>query len=137
MSSNNKIIHLFNLFLLLIAIHSFLVGLGLIFLPGDILEIFGFQEIINKFFPVQGGVFHLIMAVIYIFAIKRKELQYFLIPLIVGIKLFAAFFLVLFYFIKDPVITILLSGIGDGLMGIILYVFYNQLKKKGLLTSIV
>ena len=133
MKENNTIKKIFKLFLLLVAIHSFFVGLGLIFLPKDLMLLFGFQEITNNFFPVQGGVFHIIMAVIYIYAIKIEKLQFFLIPLIIGVKLFAAFFLFVYYFAFEHIITVLLSGIGDGMMGIILYYFYIKLKKNNLI----
>ena len=56
--------------LLLIACHSICFGLALIILPIDILELFGFQ-LYEKFFAVQGGVFHLIISAAYIMAARR------------------------------------------------------------------
>ncbi|HPR89710.1 MAG TPA: hypothetical protein PL181_16990 [bacterium] len=44
-------------FLWLIAIHSFLVGLGLIFMPYSLLEQMGYASCSERFFRAQGGVF--------------------------------------------------------------------------------
>ncbi|OQX77633.1 MAG: hypothetical protein B6D61_06890 [Bacteroidetes bacterium 4484_249] len=58
---------LLKLFLWLIAIHSFMVGMLLIFLPAADLAFFGFN-VIEKFFSIQGGVFHVVMSIAYVIA---------------------------------------------------------------------
>ena len=51
----------------LIAIHSICFGISLVVLPIPFIEFFGFS-LKEKFFADQGGVFHLIVAVAYIWA---------------------------------------------------------------------
>jgi len=49
------------IFLWLIAVHSFLVGIALILFPPSYLEFFGFSNYQYSFFQAQGGVFHLVI----------------------------------------------------------------------------
>ncbi|MCK5839481.1 MAG: hypothetical protein KAG99_06510, partial [Bacteroidales bacterium] len=63
LSSNIK--KIFSLIMWLIALHSFCAGLFLIFLPESYMLLFGFAENTQLFFRMQGGVFHIIMAIIY------------------------------------------------------------------------
>ena len=52
--------------LILVGLHSYVVGLGLILMPVTALPIFGLEVVTEKFFPVQGGVFHVVMGTAYI-----------------------------------------------------------------------
>jgi hypothetical protein len=118
------------IFIILIAIHSFCVGLSLMFLPADWFALFGFAELNNRFFPVQGGVFHIVMAALYIKSLQSEAGLAVLLPFIIGVKLFAFMFLLNYYFFCEQLVVILLSGIGDGLMGVILYVLYRGKKSQ-------
>ncbi|MCF8373792.1 MAG: hypothetical protein K9H64_19375 [Bacteroidales bacterium] len=117
------------IFITLIAIHSFCVGLSLMLLQSDWFALFGFAELNNRFFPVQGGVFHVVMAALYILSLRSKTCLAVLLPFIIGVKLFAFVFLISYYVFFEQLIVVLLSGIGDGFMGVILLVLYKRKKK--------
>jgi hypothetical protein len=50
----------------LIAVHSILVGAGLLFFTRDLLRFAGWSEIGPAFFPRQAGIFHVVVAVGYL-----------------------------------------------------------------------
>ncbi len=108
------------LLLWLLAVHSFVVGLGLIVLPSAALSSFGFALEVEPFFRVQGGVFHIVMSVAYLLAAVALDRFAALVLFAIAAKLMAAVFLFVYYFAVDGVWIVLLSGIGDGLMGIAL-----------------
>lgn len=118
----NVSMHL-RLLLRLIALHSFIVAILLISLGNEGIQYFGFSEG-NPFFQVQGGVFHIVMCVAYIIAsldvIQNRNLLIF----IIIAKFIATLYLILYYCLSAAILTILLSGIGDGIMGLaVLFLF--------------
>lgn len=116
-----------SLFLWLVGIHSFVAGVLLIILPPDLLAFFGF-EIVEKFFSTQGGVFHIVMCFAYIPAALRPRDSSQLIYFSIAAKLTATVFLVSYFFLKNPIWIVLISGLGDFLMGIILFYLYRNLR---------
>ncbi len=115
----------------LVAIHSFFVGIGLIFMPASVMPFFGFEAYAEKFFPVQGGVFHLVMGVAYALAAKDVERFGGLIILAIAAKFMAAIFLFTYYISIDKIWMVLLSAISDCLMGIgILLAFLSYSRNK-------
>jgi hypothetical protein len=116
----------------LIAIHSICFGISLVIFPIPVIEFFGFR-LVEKFFADQGGVFHLIVAVAYIWAALDLENSFKLIVLSVVTKFTATLFLLCYYLFASHIIMILFSGIIDFLMGfaiLSLYLLYrNQLEK--------
>ena len=62
-----------SLLLWAVALHSALVGIGLMAAPPALLERFGFGTVSQRFFPVQGGVFHLVMVMFYVTAARAPE----------------------------------------------------------------
>jgi hypothetical protein len=106
------------LILWLVAVHSFLVGLALMFVPASLMPLLGFKIVVEKFFSVQAGVFHLVMVLVYSLAAIGLERFRGLILLAILAKFMATIFLFTYYFLIDSVWTVLFSGIGDGLMGI-------------------
>ncbi len=113
----------------LIGIHSFIIGLCLIFLPAVYMPLFGFELCEFVFFRAQGGIFHLIMSVIYVWAAIYIDKTNVLIKITLLAKTMALIFLLIYYIFVDPVITILLSGITDGLMAIVVLVLYLNIQK--------
>lgn len=113
-------------FLYLIGIHSIAVGIGLIFLSPSFLEIFGFTDYKESFFQAQGGVFHIAMSIAYIMAAKDVVNSMKLIQFIIIVKFLAFIFLMTYYFFVMSAWLILLSGIGDGLMGLIVLLLYQR-----------
>jgi hypothetical protein len=49
----------------LIALHSFIAGIGLIVMPPQLMESLGFNSGGDRFFQSQVGVFHIVMAIAY------------------------------------------------------------------------
>jgi len=113
-------------FLYLIGIHSIAVGFGLIFLPPSFLEIFGFTDYKESFFQAQGGVFHIAMSVAYIIAGRDVLNSARLVQFIIIVKFLAFSFLIIYYFFVMSAWLILISGIVDGLMGLIVLVLFQR-----------
>ena len=116
-------------FLWLVALDSFLIGISLIFLPSEVFEFLGFNPTFDRFFSTQGGVFHIAMAVCYAMSsvdlIKYKQLIIFSII----VKFIATVFLLSYYLIISSQSLIILSAVSDLLMGIVLLYFFLLLNK--------
>jgi hypothetical protein len=117
MSGSSRQARRLRLVLGLVAAHSAAVGAGLIFAPPAILGALGFHPVGEPFFTAQGGVFHLVMAVAYALPALHPARFEPLILLAVITKSIATLFLVGYWLLVDPVRSILLSGVGDLLMG--------------------
>src|SRR5512138_3095994 len=98
--------------LILITIHSIVFGLCLITFPCSLLQFFGF-EITQKFFAIQGGVFHLIISYAYIRAAMHPEQSEEMVTLACITKFGATVFLITYYFFGTPILLVLLSGFID------------------------
>ena len=123
-----KVDKILSVFLWLVAIHSFLVGIGLIVLPTSLFEFLGYQSTFDRFFSTQGGVFHIIMAVGYAMAgydTKRFEC---LIIFSIIVKLIATVFLIIYFMLISSQLLIILSGISDFMMGLVILFLYKKLK---------
>jgi len=90
---------------------------------------FGFENIAGKFFPTQGGVFHLVMSIAYVWAAMDVEKYQILILFSIAAKFIATVFLLSYFFFMENIWMILLSGIGDFLMGILILFLYVKAKK--------
>jgi hypothetical protein len=108
--------------LILVAIHSFCVGIGLVFWPITLMRYFGFGQCSERFFPTQGGVFHIVMSVGYMMAAldRYRCLVFFSIV----VKVAATIFLFIYFFAVDQIWLVLLSGVGDGIMAILISLSY-------------
>jgi len=118
--------HTLRLFLLLITVHTFGVGVVLIIAGNDIMTMFGFVELQSRFFQMQGGVFHIVVTYAYWLAYRDPVRFEHLVIFIIFVKAVAAIFLFSYYFFIEQVIMVLLSGIVDAGMGIILYILYSR-----------
>ena len=125
MVNNNHKSYL-RILLWLVALHSFCVGLGLMFMPVSWFDLFGFTEPTVRFFAAQGGIFHIVMSVAYALGaydlIKNKQLIIFSIIA----KFIATVFLTSYFFFIESAWMIVLSGVGDFLMGIVILYLYIQ-----------
>jgi len=113
----------------LIAIHSFTAGSFLIFLGEDGIQYFGFPSG-NPFFQVQGGVFHIVMCVAYILASLDVHRNKNLIIFIISAKTIATIYLLIYYFLIDTILMILLSGLADGLMALLVFILWKNSRKE-------
>jgi hypothetical protein len=114
----------------LIAIHSFCFGISLIVLPISVIEFFGFQ-LSEKFFAVQGGVFHIVVSLAYVMAALDLEHSKKLIILSCTAKFMATLFLLSYYFFVNHIFMVIFSGIADFLMGLailITFLLYQKTK---------
>jgi hypothetical protein len=112
--------------LVLISLHSFVVGICLMFIPTALFEQFGFAAIGERFFPAQGGIFHIIMAAVYLFGSRNPVRFESLILLAIGAKLTALLFLLCYFLLVDQLVVVLLSGVGDGIMCLILWLLWHN-----------
>jgi hypothetical protein len=99
-----------------VALHSAAVGLCLMFAPA-IPAWFGLGECPGRFYRMQGGMFHVVMAVAYALGAARPDRFRGLVPFAIVVKFMAAGFLLTYYLVVDSPPVILLSGLGDGAMG--------------------
>ena len=119
-----------SVFLFLVALHSFLVGVGLVILPSSAFELLGFISDFDRFFSTQGGVFHIAMSVCYALAAYDKIKYHQLIIFSVIVKFIAAVFLFSYFIFVSSQWLIILSGVSDLLMGVIILYLYNLLIKE-------
>ena len=119
------------LVLWLVAIHSFLVGVALIARPTMLPELFGFNPSLERFFAVQGGVFHIVIAVAYVMAAVDVDKRRCLVVFSIIVKGMATVFLVTYFLAVDRIWLVLASALGDGVMGAAIYLslyFYTRHK---------
>jgi hypothetical protein len=121
----------FRVFLWLVAIHTFCVGMGLIVLPLDLYGFFGFEGYHGIFFKIQAGIFHFVMCGAYIPAALNPHRNKSLILFAVFAKFTATVFLISYSLFAESIWMVLFSGIFDFLMGVIILWFYYKLIKPG------
>jgi len=105
----------------LVALHSIAMGLALIAQPALLMKLSGFGSECERFFPAQGGVFHILMAVAYIMGATHIEKYYYLTVFSIIVKALATLFLMIYCFAVEFKWIVLLSGIGDGVMGLMIF----------------
>ena len=104
-----------------IALHSFTVGIGLVIQIPEIMTWLGFGNCHEHFFPAQGGVFHIVMAIGYTMAARDPFKYQCLITFTIIVKALATVFLISYFFLFEMIWMILISGLTDGLMCIAVY----------------
>ena len=121
---------LLKIFLILVAIHSFCVGLGMILIPLDYFDLFGFFGYSGHFFKIQAGVFHIVMCGAYVLAAHEPVRNQIMIRFAIFAKMMATVFLVSYALFIDMVWMVMASGIFDFLMGLVLIWFLKGLKTR-------
>jgi len=106
----------------LVALHSITIGLALIAQPTLLMKLSGFSPECEQFFPAQGGVFHVLMAVAYVMGAINIKKYHYLIVFSIIVKAVATLFLMVYCFTVEFKWIVLLSGIGDGVMGLIIFI---------------
>jgi len=132
---NPKVDKILSVFLWLVALHSFLVGIGLIVLPTSVFEFLGYQSTFDRFFSTQGGVFHIVMAVGYAMAGYDKKRFECLILFSIIVKIIATVFLIIYFIIISSQVLIILSGISDFIMSLVIILLYTKLKQEQFFSS--
>ena len=109
----------------LVAIHSLGMGLILISQPAVLMKFVGFSPDCERFFPAQGGVFHLLLFVVYLMGATHIEKYYYFIVFSIFVKAVATFFLTIYCFAAEFKWIVFLSGIGDGVMGLMIFLAFQ------------
>ena len=108
--------------ILLIAVHSVMVGIFLLFLTRWGVEFGGWQELSPTFFARQAGVFHIVVAVGYLLEYFRyREVTFLLVT-----KIIAVLFLVSMMLVEQVVWALPWSALGDGLMVPLVYLVHRR-----------
>jgi hypothetical protein len=131
MLKNISASRILKIYLVLVALHSFCVGVGLIFMPTSQMAKMGFN-ITENFFPDQGGVFHIIMCIAYILPVIDVKKYFTFIVFTIIVKFLATIFLFIYYIFIDQILMVLISGIFDFLIGLVLLFIYNWFNKSEL-----
>lgn len=119
---------LFQWMLWLIALHSIGFGLALLTFPCRWIELFGFQ-LEEKFFADQGGVFHLIISLVYIMAARDPVNSKPFVILACVTKFTAAVFLFSYFLFDRAILMVMFSGVGDFMMGLVILLTYLNYRK--------
>lgn len=115
----------------LMAAHSAAVGIALMLHPDRLLELAGYEPVGEDFFPVQGGVFHVIMAVGYGLGALDSDRRSMLIRFAVFVKSAALVFLVAYWLTAPRLFVVLASGLVDGAMAGVLFWAYRSWRRAG------
>lgn len=116
--------------LYLTAVHSFFVGIGLIFITDELRQLLGFMPSNEQFFQTQGGVFHIIMSIAYFLGAYNYTKYRVLICFSIIVKLCATIFLTTYYITINSSLLILSSALSDFLMFLLILFYYNKTKKE-------
>ena len=109
-----------SLVLWLVALHSTAVACGLILLPPEHMQRFGYSLYQERFFAAQAGVFHLVLVVAYSLAAARPQRYTGLVLLAIIAKFIATVFLLTYYAFVDAIWVVLFSGAADFVMGLLI-----------------
>jgi hypothetical protein len=113
------------LYIVLVALHSFAVGLALVTAPEWSLRFGGWEEGGVHFFIRQGGVFHFVVAAGYLI----EHFLYRGIVLLVLAKTAAFVFLLAATFVADSPWLVPLSACADGLMGLLALLVHHWARR--------
>lgn len=107
----------------LIASHSFLIGIFLLFLTRWGAALGGWPEVVPLFFPRQGGIFHIVVACGYLIEYFRHGSVTFLLVA----KILAVAFLT-GVMVADPSSpwAVGLSALGDAMMALVVYLVHRR-----------
>ena len=104
----------------LVALHSLLIGAALMLATDWVLDFAGWQAVTHNFFPRQSGVFHLVVAVGYLWEYRRYGE--------INLMILAKSSAVVFLLIASPwqeAWSVPFSGVLDGLMLVGMFVVHR------------
>lgn len=113
--------------IILVALHSYLVGAMLFAVPEWALRFGGWSGIEPVFFGRQAGVFHFALATAYLLEFFR----YRGISVMLVAKCIAVVFLLGFWLLTPQPWAVLVSGVGDGLMALVVLLVHRRVAPAG------
>ncbi len=113
-----------HLLVILIALHSAIVGIMLLFFSEWSVAFAGWKGADPIFFVHQGGLFHIVLAAGYLIEYLRSRS----VTLLVVAKTCAFVFLIAEALIGDTPWVIPFSGLTDGAMGLLVYITHKIVK---------
>ena len=111
----------------LIALHSYAVGVVLLFLTRWGIDFGGWGEASPLFFARQAGIFHVVVATGYLLEYFRSRT----VALMLMAKLTAVVFLTSMMWVEETPWAVPLSAVGDGLMGIVVWIVHRKAAATG------
>ena len=111
--------------LLVVAAHSIILGLALLFFPLWVLRFVRWEYSGPSFWPSQAGLFLAILGFAYASAIRLRSLIW----LLIGSKASALVFLVVSVVVGNAPRVVVLIACGDGAMGLAVALAFWQLKR--------
>ncbi len=103
--------------IILIALHSIGIGIGLLWAPDWAFRLGGWDIVTPKFFARQAGIFHLVVACCYLI----EYFRYRGIIILLMAKSVATVFLLGSYFLYESSWIVVFSAVADFLMGLVAY----------------
>ena len=113
------------LLIILVALHSFAFGFVLLWAPPWGFKMGGWENVEPLFFARQGGVFHIVVACGYL----MEHFRYRGILLLVTAKAIATVFLLANFALGEHAWVVPLSGVADGMMGLVVYLIHRRVLK--------
>ena len=107
---------------MLIAMHSYAVGVGLIFLTEFGARLGGWDQVVPLFFARQAGVFHFLVATAYLL----EYFRYGTVTMLLITKTTAFVFLGVMIFFEPGAWIVPISALGDGLMGLVVWLVHRR-----------
>lgn len=106
----------------LVALHSFAVGVSLLVLTrwGTVLG--GWADVEPLFFARQAGLFHIVVAIFYLYEYRR----YRGVTLLVLAKSFATVFLTALWLLGESAWSVPMSALGDAAMGLLVALAHRK-----------
>lgn len=126
MSATRRTDGLLSLVLWGMALHTAAVGTGLLLHPPELLDLLGFDQSDQRFFIMQGGVFHWLMAAAYGTAARDPRRHGALIAFSVLAKSVATVFLITYWLVARDPWSVLASGVVDGAMALVLWILWRR-----------
>lgn len=111
----------------LIAVHTFAIGIALLAAPGWALRFGGWATVPPPFFPRQAGVFHLVLGTGYLLEYVRHRG----VALLLTAKALATVFLVAATLLGDAPWFVGCAGAADGMMGLAVLLTRRMARRAG------
>lgn len=132
---NSKVFFWATLVIVIVGLHSILLGLIIYFLTGPFYRVFFAVDLENLFFVRQSGIFLFVMGLFYLYPLSKLRNRYNFILLVITSKVVAVIFLISNAEFTAAPRMVYLATFLDGLMAMVLVAVYFLLRKEVSLTT--